>query len=132
MDLAEALKRRFNGKMNGLFLVISLVVCFRFAGAEWKDEPLQFRMLFSAYLLAGVVATGIIFAIARVALTKINPPRWKSESRIGEDIAWGLKFGMVLGTLFIFFGGLMLVDNYLGPFQALIDTMLEKLAKYLP
>lgn len=131
MDISKALRQRFGGPWNTLWLILILMACLRFAGAEWKDEPLDVRFLRGTYLVLATVLLGIVTAIAKVLIARLESPLyWKS--RAGETAVAGLKIGIVAGGVVVFVVGMLLVDDFLGPFQAVVDTVLEKLASRLP
>lgn len=131
MDWTNELSKRFGGFWNAVFLLSVLVICLRFAGAEWKAKELDIRLLYALYLVLLVVATGIVLALVKVTLTKLSPPRYSSASTVPADVAWGLKNGIASGALIVFVIGVLMVDNYLGPVKDLIDLVKDLVVKKL-
>jgi hypothetical protein len=129
VDWANELKKRFGGFWNAIFLIAVLVICLRFAGAEWKAEELGTRLLYALYLVLIVAAVGIVVALAKLLLTKFNPPRYSSASTVSADVAWGLKYGIASGTLIVFTIGVLMVDDYLGPVKTLFDLVKDIVMK---
>lgn len=132
MDWTNELGKRFGGFWNALFLIVVLVICLRFAGAEWKASALGIRLLYGLYLVLGVFIAGVIFALVKVGLTKFNPSRYSTTSAVPADVAWGLKYGITAGALVVFVIGLLMVDNYLGPLKEVIDFVINKIGEKLP
>lgn len=132
MNWSEEIRKRFGGFWNTLFLLVVLVVCLRFAGAEWKARELEVRLLYALYLLLAVVAVGIVAAVTKLGVTKLNPPRYATGSSVAADVVWGLKYGMAAGVALVFTVGLLQVDNYLGPLKELIDLVLKKITDKIP
>jgi len=129
----EEFRKRFGGKWNTIFLIVVLVVCFRFVGAEWKAREFELRLLYSLYLVLIVIATGGVFALLKVLFTKFNTRHYYStSSKIPADIVWGLKYGIGSGALIVFVFGLLLVDNYLGPLKEVFDLVIKKIVEKIP
>lgn len=133
MDWTTELKKRFGGFWNAVFLFSVLLVCLRFAGAEWKAQELGMRLLYALYLVLIVVALGIGVALVKMFITKINPPRYSSSNTIPGDVAWGLKYGFAVGTIIVFTIGVLMVDDYLGPVKTLFDLVKDiAMKKFFP
>ena len=131
MDWVNELKKKFGGFGNTVFLILGLVVCLRFSGAEWKDRELFDRLLFALYLVLGVILTGIIFGIGTAVLRRFKRTAY-SAPNTPADFVSGLKYGMVLGTIVVFTVGLLMVDDYLSPIKELFDTIVKKIGEKIP
>lgn len=131
MNISREIKKRFGGGWNTILLILILMVCLRFSGAEWKEEGLDVRFLRGIYLLLAVIGLGILIAGIKLFIARLDSPSYWMNSA-DEVFASGLKLGILVGGIFVFFVGILLVDNFLGPFQGVIDTILEKLAGKLP
>ena len=124
-DLAYELNKRFSGGWNSLILVLLVIICLRFSGAEWKDEVLGIRLLYSLYILFAVAGLGIVFASAKVLLIRFGHHTYGYT--YSDAIAGGLKYGVNAGTIIVFAIGILMVDNYLGPVKDILDVALKKI-----
>jgi hypothetical protein len=131
MSWPQEIGNKFGGVRNGLFLLIVLVVCLRFAGAEWKDEVLGVRLLYGLYLILATVLFGGLIALIRVALARRAAPH-SSSSAIPANVAGGLRSGIGWGGIVIFVIGILMVDDYLGPLKNLFDLAVQKIAHWIP
>jgi hypothetical protein len=129
MNWNREFQKRFGGLWNTIFLIAVLMVCIRFAGAEWKAKELEFRLLYSLYLILGVIAIGVFLGVFKAVLNKfLNRSRSYSwESTIPADFTWGLKYGIGSGAIIVFIFGLLLVDDFLGPVKDILDVLANKI-----
>lgn len=132
MDFIEQIKKRFGGTLNAVLFIAILTVCIRFSGAEWADKGLDVRLLRALYIVAGVVGLGLLFAAVSVAIAYYGSTSVYRVNRVDEIGVSAFKKGVVIAGIVVFTTGLLLVKDYLGPFQKVIDTLLEKLAEHLP
>ena len=114
MAFADEIKGRFGGLWNGVLLIVIVVICFRFATAEWGTESLWLRLLYGLYLVLGLLAFGVILAVTK--LFKSNP----------AEVAWGLKYGIFLGGTFLFLLGCLMVPDFLGPLDDIVTSFFAR------
>ena len=131
MDWVDEFKKRFGGFWNTVFLIVVLIVCLRFAGAEWKDNELQERLLYALYLVLGVISTGVIFGIGSAILKRFKRSGY-STPNAPVDFVSGLKHGTVLGAIVVFTIGLLMIDDYLGPIKEFVDVLIKKIGDKIP
>lgn len=131
MDWVDEFRKRFGGFWNTVFLIAVLIVCLRFAGAEWKDKEFQERLLYALYLVLGVISTGILFGIGSAILKRFKRSGY-SDPNAAVDFVSGLKHGTVLGTIVVFAIGLLMVDDYLGPIKGFVDILVKKIGDKIP
>jgi hypothetical protein len=131
VDWVDEFKKRFGGFWNTIFLILVLIVCLRFSGAEWKDKELQERLLYALYLVLGVISTGIFFGIGTAVLKRFKRSGYATPNT-PVDFVSGLKYGTVLGTVVVFTIGLLMVDDYLGPIKELVDVVIKKIGDKIP
>jgi hypothetical protein len=125
MNIAGELKKRFTGWLNSIVLMAIFCICFRFAGAEWKSLDLGTRALRGLYILLGVVGVGLLGAVLRLWIARLDSPSyWRT--RADEVAVAGLKVGVLVGGAIVFLMGLLLVDEYLGPFGKLLEKLFDK------
>ena len=131
MDWVDEFKKRFGGFWNTILLIAGLVICLRFAGAEWKSEELQERLLFALYLILGIAATGLIWGSATAILSRMGKTLYSTPSTAAHFIS-GMKYGVIVGIVVIFSVGLLMVDEYLGPLKELFDVLVKKILEKIP
>jgi hypothetical protein len=132
MDVLDQIKKRFGGTLNAVLLIAILMVCIRFSGAEWAEEVLGVRLLRALYIIAGAIGFGLLFAAVSVAIAYYGSTSAFRMNRVDEVGVSAFKKGVVIAGIVVFTVGLLLVKDYLGPFQKVIDTLVEKLAEHLP
>jgi hypothetical protein len=123
MGFGEEFQQRFGGLWNTIFLILLVVVCLRFAGAEWTGAPLRTRLLVALYLFLGCVGCGIIFALSRI-IVALSEPSYSRPST-PESIVWGLKYGAATGMVLLILAGILLVKDFLTPLLDLLSKVLE-------
>ena len=130
MSFEEELRRRFGGFWNTIFLIVVVVVCLRFAGAEWAGAPLGKRLLVALCLFLGCTGLGIPFSLGRIFAARSKPISGRPTT--AESIAWGLKYGVGTGTVLLVLVGALMVKDFLGPLLDLLSKLFEKLVGKIP
>ncbi len=133
MDIAGQIKKKFAGLSNAIVLILILIACVRFSGAEWQapEYDLGVRLLRAFYIVLGVIALGFLMAAARLIIARFDSPAfWKN--RADEIAVSAFKTGLIIGGIIVFAAGVLLVKDYLGPFEKVIEILMEKLSVYLP
>ena len=131
MDWTDEFKKRFSGFWNTVFLFVGLVVCLRFAGAEWKDRELQERLLFASYLVLGIIGSGILWGLGTALLKRFKRTAY-SIANAPVDFVSGMKYGVILGVIVVFTVGLLMVDDYLGPVKEVFNVLVKKIGEKIP
>jgi len=122
-DYSSVIKSEFSGFWNLVFIIAVLVVCLRFSDAAWGSADFDLRLQGTFYLFGLVIALSSLFAIFRLILLKLKPPQHKYGHPYLTAIARAFKYGFVLGGLLVTTIGVLMVDNFLNPFQDLIDRV---------
>jgi hypothetical protein len=126
MSLADELIKRFRGRWMVGVLFVGLFVCGRFAGAAWHTQGLDVKLLRSLWLYLSCFGLGLVFAICLLIARRIGKTGY-SKPPVVADIAWGLKYGFVVGVLLVFVAGVLLVDDYLKPILDLWNSTVGRL-----
>lgn len=130
MSLVDELAKRFGGFWNSILLLVGVVVCMRFAGAEWKAQGLDVRLLRSLGLFLACFGLGAMFATGRVLASRFGGGY--SRSSWHADLAWGMKFGFGAGVVLMFITGVLLVEDYLKPLLDLWSNTVGEIIDAIP
>lgn len=125
MSFESEMKARFGGFWNSFLLLLVVIVCLRFSSIEFAGEDLVTRLTCSLHLIFICIGAGIFMAIVKLILAFSNEPYARFPK--ATSFAFGLKYGIITAGVLIFIIGLIQLDNFLGPFQPLVDAFFAKL-----
>ena len=129
MSFENELKAKFGGIWNSLALLFVVIVCLRFSSIELAEENLVTRLTCSLHLFLICLGAGVLMAFIKLLLAFSNEPYARFPK--ATNFALGLKYGIITTGILIFVIGLIQLDNFLGPFQPLVDTFFAKLPQLI-
>lgn len=125
MNMESEFKAKFGGIWNSLILLLVIIICLRFSSIELAEEGLGERLLCSLHLFLGSLAAGVLLGIFRIFLSFSNDTYTRAPA--SANFTSGIRFGLVAGGLLILLVGMMQLENFLGPFQPIVDALFGKL-----
>lgn len=124
MSMESEIRMRFGGFWNSLILLFVIIICLRFSGLEFADEPLIKRIFCALHLFLGCIAAGVLLGILKIFLAFSNQTYTRAPA--SANFVRGLKYGIVAGGLLILIVGILQLPGFLGVFQPMIDGLLAK------
>lgn len=125
MSMESEIKERFGGFWNSLVLLLVIIICLRFTSIGLAEESLMTRVHCAFHLFLGCLAAGIVLGILRIFLSFSNKTYTRAPA--SANFVTGVKYGIVAGGILILIVGMIQLDNFLGPFQPLVDAVFGKL-----
>jgi len=125
MNMESEFKAKFGGIWNSLIILLVIIICLRFSSIELADEGLGERLKCSLHLFLSCLGAGIVLGILRIFLSFSNDTYTRAPA--SANFTSGIRFGLVAGGLLILLVGMMQLENFLGPFQPIVDALFGKL-----
>ncbi|MBX3631223.1 MAG: hypothetical protein KF908_15235 [Nitrosomonas sp.] len=125
MNMESEFRAKFGGFWNSLIILMVIIICLRFSSIAFADEGLGARLLCSLHLFLGSLGAGIVLGILRIFLSFSNDTYTRAPA--SANFTTGIRYGLVAGGLLILLVGMMQLENFLGPFQPVIDALFGKL-----
>ena len=125
MNMETEFKAKFGGIWNSLIILIVIIICLRFSSIALASEELGDRLLCSLHLFLGCLGAGFVLGILRIFLSFSNDTYTRAPA--SANFTTGIRYGLVAGGTIILLIGMMQLENFLGPFQPIVDALFGKL-----
>lgn len=125
MSLESEIKAKLGGYWNSFLLLLIVIVCLRFSSIELAAEGLATRVTCAFYLFLSCLGVGVLTGFIKILLSLSTEPYARAPR--STSFVLGLKYGIVASGVLVFIVGFVQLDNFLGPFQVLVDQLYGKL-----
>ncbi len=125
MSMESEVKAKFGGFWNSLVILLVIIICLRFSSIALAEEELGERLLCSLHLFLICIGAGIVLGILRIFLSFSNETYTRAPA--AANFTSGIRFGIVAGGVLILLAGVVQLENFLGPLQAVLDALFAKL-----
>jgi len=126
MNLESEMKIKFGGIWNSILLLFVVIISLRFSSIAMVEDDLIERVYCSIHLLLGCLAAGLIMGLLRMFLAMTNNTHTRTPA--SANFASGMKYGVLAGGFLILVVGMVMLDDFLGPFQPILDAIFAKLS----
>lgn len=125
MSFESEVKDRFGGFWNSLVLLLVIIICLRFTSIELAEESMATRVHCALHLFLGCLAAGVVLGLMRIFLSFSNDTYTRAPA--SANFVKGVKFGVVAGGILILIVGVIQLENFLGPFQPILDAVFNNI-----
>ena len=125
MSLESEIKAKLGGFWNSLLLLLIVIVCLRFSSIELAGGGLAERVMCAFYLFASCIGAGLFAGLIKLLLSYSTEPYARAPKSI--SFVLGMKYGIVAAGILVFIVGFVQLENFLGPFQVIVDALYGKL-----
>lgn len=125
MNMETEFRAKFGGFWNSLIILLVIIICLRFSSIALADAELGERLMCSLHLFMASLAAGIVLGVLRIFLSFSNDTYTRAPA--SANFTTGIRYGLVAGGMLILLVGMMQLENFLGPFQPIMDALFGKL-----
>lgn len=125
MSLESEIKAKLGGFWNSFLLLLIVIICLRFSSIELADGGLAERVTCAFYLFASCIGAGVFAGMIKLLLSFSTEPYARAPK--STSFALGMKYGIVAAGMLVFIVGFVQLENFLGPFQVIVDSLYGKL-----
>ena len=125
MNMETEFRAKFGGFWNSLIILLVIIICLRFSNIALADAELGERLMCSLHLFLASLAAGIVLGVLRIFLSFSNDTYTRAPASV--NFTTGIRYGLVAGGMLILLVGMMQLENFLGPFQPIMDALFGKL-----
>lgn len=125
MSLESEIKAKLGGFWNSFLLLLIVIICLRFSSIELAGESLAAKVTCAFYLFVSCLGAGVVMGFIKMLLSFSTEPYARAPK--STSFALGMKYGIVTAGVLVFIVGFINLENFLGPFQVLVDALYGKL-----